>query len=164
METFSASLALCAGNSPVPGEFPAQRPMTRSFDVFFDLRLNKRLSKQPWGWWFETLSRPLWRHCNVAHHDTHYIPVSLWLHMSHFLRHLFRHWWSRRRGCHCGLQRCRFYFTRFLSLDGICKQSCHGILWRLGLRRRRYRLWLGRRWFRLRLGRRRFRLWGWLHR
>ena len=52
--------------SPVPGEFPTQRPMTRSFDVFFDLRLNKRLSKQSWGWWFETLSRPLWRHRNGA--------------------------------------------------------------------------------------------------
>ena len=65
METFSALLALCAGNSPVPGEFPAQRPMLRSFDVFFDLRLNKRLKKQSWGWWFETLSRPLWRHCNA---------------------------------------------------------------------------------------------------
>ena len=36
------------------------------FDVFVDLRLNKRLSKQSWGWWFETLSRPLWRHCNVS--------------------------------------------------------------------------------------------------
>ena len=35
-----------------------------SFDVFFDLRLNKRLSKQSWGWWFETPSHPLWRHCN----------------------------------------------------------------------------------------------------
>ena len=45
-----------------PGEFPTQRPVTRSFDVFFDLRLNKQLSKQPWGWWFETLSCPLWRH------------------------------------------------------------------------------------------------------
>ena len=45
METFSASLAICAGNSPVPGEFPAQRPVTRSFDVFFDLCLNKRLRK-----------------------------------------------------------------------------------------------------------------------
>ena len=56
---------MCAGNSPVPGEFPAQRPVTRSFHVFFDLRLNKPLSKQSWGWWFETLSRPLWRHCNV---------------------------------------------------------------------------------------------------
>ena len=66
METFSALLAICAGNSPVPGEFPAQRPVTRSFDVFFDLRLNKRLSKQWWGWWFETLSHPLWRHCNVC--------------------------------------------------------------------------------------------------
>ena len=55
METFSALLVICEGNSPVP--------VTRSFGVFFDLRLNKRLSKQSWGWWFETLSRPLWRHC-----------------------------------------------------------------------------------------------------
>ena len=36
METFSALLALCAGNSPVNVEFPAQRPVTQSFDVFFD--------------------------------------------------------------------------------------------------------------------------------
>ena len=43
METFSALLAICAGNSPVTGEFPAQRPVTRSFDIFFDLHLNKRL-------------------------------------------------------------------------------------------------------------------------
>ena len=64
METFSALLALCAGNSPASGEFPAQRPVTRSFDVFFDLCLNKRLRKQSWGWWFETLSLPLWRQCN----------------------------------------------------------------------------------------------------
>ena len=89
METFSVLLAICVGNSSVPGEFPLQRPVTWSFDVFFDLRLNKRLSKQQWGWWFETpgwsfdlrlnkplskqlwgwwfetLSHPLWHHCNV---------------------------------------------------------------------------------------------------
>ena len=47
-----------------PGEFPTQRPVTLSFNVIFDLRLNQRLSKQPWSWWFETLPRPLWRHCN----------------------------------------------------------------------------------------------------
>ena len=64
METFSALLAICAGNSPVSGEFPAQRPVTRSFDVFFDVRLIKRLSKHSRGWWFETLSHPLWRHRN----------------------------------------------------------------------------------------------------
>ena len=64
METFSALLAICAGNLPVAGGFPTQRPMTRSFDVFFDLHPNKRLSKQWSGWWFETLSRPLWRHRN----------------------------------------------------------------------------------------------------
>ena len=67
METFSALLAICAGNSPIPGEFPALRPITRSFNVFFDLRLNKRLSKQSWGWWFETPSRPLWRHRNLIY-------------------------------------------------------------------------------------------------
>ena len=52
METFSALLALCAGKSPVTGEFPSQRPATRSFDVFFDLRLNKRLSNQSRRRWF----------------------------------------------------------------------------------------------------------------
>ena len=93
METFSVLLAICAGKSPVRSQYSSsnlfiytpylpvhrteiissqnwkadgmhQRPVTRSFDVFFDLRLNKRLSKQSWGWWFETLSCPLWRHCN----------------------------------------------------------------------------------------------------
>ena len=66
METFSALLALCAGNSPVIGEFPAQKPVTQSFDTFFDLRLNKQLSKQSWGWLFEKPSRSSWRHCNVS--------------------------------------------------------------------------------------------------
>ena len=56
METVSALLAICAGNSPVPGEFPAQRPVTQGFDIFFDLRPDKRLSKQSRGWWFETPS------------------------------------------------------------------------------------------------------------
>ena len=60
MENFSALLAFCAGNSPIPGEFPAQRPVTRNFDVFFDLRLNKRLSKLSWSWWSETPSSSLW--------------------------------------------------------------------------------------------------------
>ena len=60
---------LCAGNSPVIVELPhkgqcSQRPMTHSFDVFFDLCLNKQLSKQSWGWWFETPLCSLWRHCN----------------------------------------------------------------------------------------------------
>ena len=64
VETFCALLALCAMNSPVTGEFPSQRPATRSFDVFLDLRLNEGLSKQSWGWWFEAPSRPLLRHSN----------------------------------------------------------------------------------------------------
>ena len=60
METSSSLLGLCARNSPVTGEFPARKPETWSFDIFFDVRLKKRLSKQ----WFETQSRSLWRHCN----------------------------------------------------------------------------------------------------
>ena len=65
METFSALLVFVRGNSPVTGEFPARRPMTRGFDIFFNLCLNKRLSKQSWGWWFETPSGSLWCHFNV---------------------------------------------------------------------------------------------------
>ena len=76
METFSASLAICAGNSPVPGEFPTQRPVTRSFDVFFDLCPNKQLSKQWWGWWFGTQSScPLWRHSNDKERHTTPSPI-----------------------------------------------------------------------------------------
>ena len=64
METFSTLLATCAGNSPVTGEFPTQRPVTRSFDVFFDMRLNKRLNEQWQGWRFEMPLLQLWRHSN----------------------------------------------------------------------------------------------------
>ena len=60
---FRVTGPLC-GEFTGPGEFPTQRPVTRSFDVFLDLRPNKRLSKQWRGWWFETLSRPFWRHRN----------------------------------------------------------------------------------------------------
>ena len=65
METFSALLALRAGNSLVIGGFPSQRPTSRSFDEFFDLLLNKRLSKLSRRRWLETPLPSLWRHCNV---------------------------------------------------------------------------------------------------
>ena len=72
MEKFSALLALCVGNSPVTREFPSQRPVTRSFDVFFGLRLIKRLSKQSSRRrWFETPLCSLWRHCNGTHVNTY---------------------------------------------------------------------------------------------
>ena len=64
MEAFSALLDFCEGNSPVTGKFPLQTPVTRSFDVFFDLRLNKRLDKQWRRRWLETPSRSLWYHRN----------------------------------------------------------------------------------------------------
>ena len=64
METFSALLSLCEGNSLVTGQFHSQRPVTQSFDAFFDLRLNKRLNKPLRRHWFETPSPFLWRYCN----------------------------------------------------------------------------------------------------
>ena len=84
----SALLAICAGNSTMTGEFPAERPVTQSFDVFFDLHLNKRLSKQWWDWWFETPWRPLWRHSNDSPNCSNLPwllqqPLDLWRDGSH---------------------------------------------------------------------------------
>ena len=75
-EAFSALRALCAGNWPATGEFPSQRPMVWSFGVFFDWRLNIRLSKESRRRWFETPSRWLSRHCNVP--EQHWRPNTLW--------------------------------------------------------------------------------------
>ena len=96
----SALLAICAGNSPVSGEFPAQRPETRGFDVFFDLRLNKRLSRQSWGWWLETLSCTLWRQSNEETFSNVFSSMKMSafqfrFHWSLFLRvqlTIFQHW------------------------------------------------------------------------
>ena len=64
------------------GGFPSQRPVVRNFDVFFDLCQNKRLSKLSKCRWFETLSRPLWRHIEVQSpgrlvevHAIHTVPL-----------------------------------------------------------------------------------------
>ena len=69
METFSALLVIYEENSPVTGEFPTQRPVTRSFDVFFDLCMNKRLSKRWWGYqfhWYDlTEQESLWQETNM---------------------------------------------------------------------------------------------------
>ena len=65
-KTFPRYWPFVRGIHRPPLNSPQERPVTWSFDVFFDLRLNKRLSKQWWGWWFETPSRPLWRHCNAS--------------------------------------------------------------------------------------------------
>ena len=68
---FRVTGPLC-GEFTGPGEFPAQRPVTHSVDVFFDMRLNKRLNEQPWGWWFETPSWSLWRHDNESVYHCEY--------------------------------------------------------------------------------------------
>ena len=99
METFSALLALCMGNSPVTGEFPEQRLVTRSFDFFI-------LSKQSWCWWFETPSRSLWRHCNEytlirqlfyhiwGYHIVELVAIKLWLGNCFTISESIQHTWS----------------------------------------------------------------------
>ena len=142
METFSALLAICARNSPVPGEFPAQRPVTPSFDVLSYLRLNKRLSKQSWGWWFETLSCPLWRHCNDARSSNgHYVgPFSYhieysksmtnveyirrWPHIRHTIsplpgsHHIFQEIWRK-------IDRAKAW-VRMTAVEPISTMTCDG--------------------------------------
>ena len=76
---FRVTVPLC-GEFTGPGDFPTQRPVTRSFDVFFDLRMNTRLSKQRWGLWFETPSWSLWRQYNVKWpHSTNVRILWSWL-------------------------------------------------------------------------------------
>ena len=78
METFSALLILCEGNSPITGEFPSQRPMTRSFDIFSLIcTKTKWLSKPSRPSWFETPSLSLWRHCNVHQNNDILVSVDL---------------------------------------------------------------------------------------
>ena len=98
METFSALLALCAGNSLVTGEFPSQRPVTWSFDVFFDLRLNKRWNKQPWRRLLEVPWRSLWHHCTS-------ILIVSWCTklVYHRLDHLWQSWWRHQLEIFSGL-------------------------------------------------------------
>ena len=93
METFSALVALCAGHSPVTSEFPSQRPVMWNFDVFFDPCLNKQLSKQSWGWWFETSSRSLWRCCYDQCVEIHWakskmLPLIIFLMKKHRMLYL----------------------------------------------------------------------------
>ena len=64
IETFPRYWPVVRGIHRSPVNSPSQRPVTRNFDVFFDLGLNKTMSKQVWCWWFQKPSRSLWRHCN----------------------------------------------------------------------------------------------------
>ena len=115
METFSALLTLWAGNSLVTGEFPSQWPVTRRFDVFFYLRLNKRMSKESKHMWFQMPSRSLWHHCNVEYaifNDS----VS-WSAPSHNLNQ----WWFDYR---------RNVFENILKMSSILFRSqCVNSLW-----------------------------------
>ena len=74
----------------VTGEFPAQRPVRRSFNIFFDLRLNEQLSKQSWGWWLETPSRSLWRHCNDMKYTSQNVCMELFCPL-----YIFKIIWSK---------------------------------------------------------------------
>ena len=100
METSSALLALCVGNSPVTDEVPSQRPVTRSFDVFFEPRLNKRFIKQSRRRWFEKpscsslqwVAVTLWRHDKIFLHHSSLTPKQLGTHGCISALWLLMHW------------------------------------------------------------------------
>ena len=113
MKTFSALLAICEGNSPVSGKFPSQRPVTPTFDVFFDQRLNKRLSKQSIRRWFETPWRLLWRHSNAK-------PCCLQVYWAFGI--VLTHWGRVTHTCVGKL-------TNIGSDNGLSPGRCQAIIW-----------------------------------
>ena len=127
METFSALLALCAGNPPATGEFPSQRPLTRRFGVFCGLRLNKRLSKQWWCCWFETPTLPLWRHCNIT--NLIWVSKLIMKHNSHQVSRFLS------RGILVYLVQINFVSLNAVIVLHLCFHRCH-----LHLIKRRWRL------------------------
>ena len=92
METFSALLALCKGNPLVMDRFPSQRPVTRNFDVFFDLHLNK----QSRDWWFEEPLCSLWSHCN----EFLWFVCFICLFTNNFFKQMICHLpWTKKKSC-----------------------------------------------------------------
>ena len=130
METFAASLAICAGNSPVAVEFPPQRPVMLCVDVFFDLCLNEQLSEQSWGWWFGTPSQPSWRHCNAIVGADGYLIVAQ--------ETTIRQWWQLADGLFCK-QHISYgadcYITALEYYHG--HMGSHYVRWRISLLRTR---------------------------
>ena len=127
METFSTLLALCVGNSPVTGEFTSQRPLRRSFDVFVDLSLNKQLSKQSWGWWFELPSRSLQRVMNHCKHIGICMCVLFVCALvKDCIRRGFNGLYARLVSCHCcSLQPIVTQLEQNLSLAAHCTLYLH---------------------------------------
>ena len=80
--------------SPVNSPHKGQWRGALMFSFFF--YLNKRLGKQSWGWWFETLSRSLWRHCNDK-------DVKAWYEMKMYVSVSYE--FSARKGLFCILHR-----------------------------------------------------------
>ena len=127
METFSALLVFCAGNSPVTGEFPSQRPMTQSFGVFFDLCVNKRLRKQLWGWWFETPS--LWSYSNVVSGTTLDRDMFIYIYKSNLSALQWRH--PQKNSAYLEITNTALYSHlkwRHIGGDGVPNHQSHDCL------------------------------------
>ena len=111
------------GKPPVTGGFPSRWPVTRSFDYFFDLRLNKRLSKQSRRRCLGTPSRPLWRHSNGARQAT----LGHVKFIGAYMRHLVSLSWQENAAHHGKYIRARGTFpSRLLyqNLNSLNISSC----------------------------------------
>ena len=118
---FPCYMPFVTGNPLVTGGFPSQRPVTQSFDVFCDLRLNKRLGKQSRRWWFDTPSRSLWRQCNDE--DTIML-IILYMKLTYF--DYFWYFQCAHRSYHLKGE-CLFWAQRFMNYrtDGCKVKSKH---------------------------------------
>ena len=129
IETFSALLALCEGNSRDTGEFPSRRPVMWSFDVFFDLGLNKRLSKQSWGWLIETHRA----HYGVTVMNCSCLPYQITEY--NFLRLNYTNTrWKQTKIAYCGSFPTQLWvsydlFTDFITGEATVWNFCRGNLW-----------------------------------
>ena len=122
---FRVTGPLC-GEFTGPGEYPAQRPVARSFVFSFICTLSKRLSKQSYGWWFETQSRPLWRHCNdatqLSNIDQWKTTSCKWNEFANAFLFDPNYAYENRRNWWLNLQIRRFIFYSFLAARG-------GLIW-----------------------------------
>ena len=131
METFSALLDLWYGNPPVAGGFNTQMPVPRSFEVFFDVGLKKRLSKQSRRRWFETPLRSLMRRCNVkcpGDLQTYFTPLRWKRSIGSYGYYIFvSQMCTERRSTTAVL--CENLEKRFNYWNGCSVQKSFGVIW-----------------------------------
>ena len=103
IKTFSSLPDLCEGNPPITGGFPSQRPLTRSFEVCFYLRLKKRLITQSRRRWLETPPRK-------------YLTKGQWIPLTKGQQR-GKYFHLMTSSCHCKMFCVLLWFSSYVSVD-----------------------------------------------